>query len=100
MIFDSIMPDFDLGTVLGKQGFRKWLIGLIRNEIQSYTPEALGVSTSLSIMENTVNELDARRTTIVNSHLDLPTVGVSGQLVFETSGHKLWIWNGSSWEVV
>ena len=100
MIFDSIMPDFDLGTVLGKQAFRKWIIGLIRNEIQSYTPEALGMSTTMSILENTVNELDVRRTTLVTTHTELPTVGNLGQLVFETSAHKLWIWNGSSWEVV
>lgn len=37
------MPDFDLTTAQGKQEFQRWLIMLIRNEINSYTRQVLAV---------------------------------------------------------
>jgi len=54
MMFDSVMPDFDLTTITGKQEFRKWFTGAVRNEIRSYTPEALGVSTTIGNDINSV----------------------------------------------
>lgn len=37
------MPNFDLTTAQGKQDFQKWLVGIIRNEINSYTRQVLAV---------------------------------------------------------
>jgi hypothetical protein len=37
------MPDFDLNTPQGKQEFQRWVVGIIRNEINSYTRQVLKV---------------------------------------------------------
>jgi hypothetical protein len=36
------MPDFDLTTAQGKQEFQRWIVMLIRNEINSYARQVLG----------------------------------------------------------
>ena len=66
MMFDSVMPDFDLTTITGKQEFRKWFTGTVRNEIRSYTPEALGVSTSIGNVENTISNFSNVPTGIIS----------------------------------
>ena len=66
MMFDSVMPDFDLTTITGKQEFRKWFTGAVRNEIRSYTPEALGVSTSIGNVENTISNFSNVPTGIIS----------------------------------
>jgi microcystin-dependent protein len=66
MMFDSVMPDFDLTTITGKQEFRKWFTGVVRNEIRSYTPEALGVSTTIG---NDINRVE----TTINNFGSVPT---------------------------
>ena len=99
MMFDSVMPDFDLTTITGKQEFRKWFTGAVRNEIRSYTPEALGVSTSLSVLESVVNDLAAKSITLVANAAALPTVVVPGQMVLQLDTSQLKVWNGSVWVI-
>ena len=36
-------PDFDLTTPQGKQEFQRWVVMIIRNEINSYARQVLGV---------------------------------------------------------
>lgn len=38
------MPDFKLDTPEGKQAFQKWIVMLIRNEINSYSRQVLATS--------------------------------------------------------
>jgi hypothetical protein len=94
-------PDsyFDLTTVGGKQDFRKWFTSEVRNEIRSYTPEALGVSTSLSVLESVVNDLAAKSITLVANAAALPTVVVPGQMVLQLNTSQLKVWNGSVWVI-
>ena len=86
-------------TVGGKQDFRKWFTSEVRNEIRSYTPEALGVSTSLSVLESVVNDLAAKSITLVANAAALPTVVVPGQMVLQLNTSQLKVWNGSVWVI-
>lgn len=38
------MPDFDLTTAAGKQAFQSWVTNLIRNEVNSYTRQVIGLA--------------------------------------------------------
>jgi hypothetical protein len=38
------VPDFDLTTSRGKQEFRSWLTMVIRNEVNSYTRQVIGLA--------------------------------------------------------
>lgn len=38
------MPDFDLTTDKGKQEFLAWLTNVIRNEVNSYTRQVIGLA--------------------------------------------------------
>lgn len=40
------MPDFDLTTPRGKQEFRSWLTNVIRNEVNSYTRQVIGLAST------------------------------------------------------
>ncbi len=40
------MPDFDLKTAAGKQAFQSWLVSVIRNEVNSYTRQVIGLATT------------------------------------------------------
>ncbi len=38
------MPDFDLTTAAGKQAFQSWLTNIIRNEVNSYVRQVIGLA--------------------------------------------------------
>ena len=38
------MPDFDLTTPAGKQAFQAWVTNVIRNEVNSYVRQVIGLA--------------------------------------------------------
>jgi len=38
------MPDFDLATPQGKQAFQSWVTMIIRNEVNSYVRQVIGLA--------------------------------------------------------
>ena len=38
------MPDFDLSTAAGKQAFQAWVTNIIRNEVNSYVRQVIGLA--------------------------------------------------------
>lgn len=38
------MPDFDLSTPAGKQAFQAWVTNLVRNEVNSYVRQVIGLA--------------------------------------------------------
>ena len=38
------MPDFDLSTPAGKQAFQAWITNIIRNEVNSYVRQVIGLA--------------------------------------------------------
>lgn len=38
------MPDFDLNTPAGKQAFQAWVTNVIRNEVNSYVRQVIGLA--------------------------------------------------------
>lgn len=38
------MPDFDLSTPAGKQAFQAWVTNIIRNEVNSYVRQVIGLA--------------------------------------------------------
>lgn len=38
------MPDFDLTTPQGKQAFQSWITNVIRNEVNSYVRQVIGLA--------------------------------------------------------
>ena len=40
------MPDFDLTTPAGKQAFQAWVTNVIRNEVNSYVRQVIGLAST------------------------------------------------------
>lgn len=38
------MPDFDLTTARGKQEFQSWVTMIVRNEVNSYVRQVIGLA--------------------------------------------------------
>lgn len=56
------MQDYDLTTSAGKQAFERWIIELIRNEVNSYVRQVLKDRTATSfIQSDTTSMTDQQR---------------------------------------